>query len=226
MITLPEQNSFYDPNDPHWDMTIPARRSWGRAVLIDAYAMVFPGETPTLAVLQILQGQTEGEGWYGYAGKPPEWKGSKNWGGVQCSMTPPCDESLCFPAGDKHGDGTEYGACFKRYDTDEDGAANFIQNALIYHHGSIAKPAALAGDVLAYCRALRTPPVYFEGISTDLETAAQAYAQGIFNRVQGIASDLGEPVAISLDGASNGGPSAGGILIGALALFCAYKAFA
>lgn len=195
-------------DDPHWDMAIPDRRVWGRGVLQQAWEVVYPGESPTLACLQILQGMTEGEGWYGYASKPLGWKGSNNWGSISTKCAE-CTEGVdCFQAVDHLGDGTEYTTCFKIYPDAVAGAADFIRYACSYHNGH---DYAQSGDLGGFALQLRQVPAYYQGISPDIPTAAVAYGQGIYARVVSIASDLGEPVSVSLDGPSADPGSVGGL---------------
>ncbi len=214
-------------DDPYWDMAIPDRRVWGRGILQQAWEVVYPGESPTIAALQILQGQTEGEGWYGYASKPANWKGSNNWGAISTKCDG-CTEGVdCFQAGDHLADGTQYSTCFKMYPSAVDGAADFIRYACSYHGGH---DFAMSGDVLGFATALRTPPAYYQGISTDVATAAQAYGQGIYDRAVSIASDLGESVSVSMSGPAgdpNGGVSPwaiGGLALTSVAGLAAWRA--
>lgn len=188
--------SFYiDPQLA--DMAIPARRAWGRGILITAWGMVYPGETPNLASLQIMHGMTELEGWYGFAGHPSGWKGSHNWGGVTCSHGPPCDGNDCFQSGDHDANGNPYQTCFKAYASPEDGAADMIHIANDVHGG---REPSLVGDLMAFCIALRTPPVYYVGDSPDITLAATHRASAMYTIAQSVANDLGEDCHVSLTG--------------------------
>lgn len=181
-----------------------------RAVLQQAFAARgLP--PPSLSELQGVGAIGRFEGRYGSA-----FGGANNWGAVQCVGKPPCDPAKCVEAGDSHADGSKYRACFRKYPTPVDGAADLIRE--LYRRPGVPE-AMRAGDATAVARAMRAAR-YFEAPESQ-------YAKGIELNAAAIAQSIGEPVAMKRGGVAVAPPPkpSGGGALGALAAFVLSLAF-
>ena len=157
--------------------------SEARAVLLQAFAA--RGISPSLAELQGVGAIGRFEGRYGSGFGP----GVNNWGAIQCQQRPPCDPTKCVEHIDTHADGSTYGACFRRYPTPVDGAADLIRE--LYRRPGVPE-AMRAGDASAVARAMRATG-YFEAPESQ-------YALGIEKNAESIAASMGEPAVMRRGG--------------------------
>jgi hypothetical protein len=147
------------------------------------------GDPPTLAALQVVQAIGRHEGFYGEASKPPEWKGSHNWGAVQCGHGLPCAND-CFEASDSHEDGQRYRACFKRYPSDDAGAADLVR--LVTGSRPSVKKWLASGNLDA---------VAFEMHRTHYhETLPDRYAAALLSNAEAMTKALPEKLVVSRGG--------------------------
>lgn len=155
---------------------------WARDVVLEAWIAEHPGLEPGLAEIQAMQAIGRHEGAYGLATKPPQWKGSNNWGAIQCKKGPPCDEG-CFQAPDSHLDGTPYEWCYAKYASAVAGARALIR--LVTKRRPTVWEAMRAGDA--------------DGIGREMldtrynETPGPRYAGNVARNAREIAEAIGEP---------------------------------
>lgn len=160
-----------------------------RQILALAFQEVIkrPGTTPEL---QIAQGVSRGESYYGQAAyrnleDGTSVTGTNNWTAQQCGkMKPPCVDP-CFEATDTHADGSKYQACFRRFATPEDGAVGFLR--ILYEDRPAVLAAASAGDVDLVAERMRASK-YFE-------LPLERYQRALNTNVDKVAKALGEPRA-------------------------------
>ncbi len=148
-------------------------------------------------------------------GKVLGGQGSHNWGAIQTkSKTEPS-----FSHGDSSAQG-KYVTRFKAYPDDVSGAADVVSTLFKSSRkqklpdpeqgqrtmgeeipgpgrGELIEAAAQAGDTLAFSKAMWYT-TYFEGVAPEFTQRIQQHAQGIQNRVNSIASALGESPAWSI----------------------------
>lgn len=175
-----------------------------RAVILRAWART--GGPRTLTELQTVQAIARYESGASYGNGS-----SHNWGSIQTTHAPPCGPNE-IELTDHRADGTPYQACFRKYDTDEDGAA-----ALIYE--LTRRPAVAAaldsGNATRVANAMHDTK-YFEANPA-------GYAKGIANVAKSIAATLREPQYLSLTGpaitSSPAGEIGGALIIAAIAYF-------
>lgn len=171
--------------------------SWARGVVLRAWQRLFPGKPLTTPELQTFMAIGRLERFYGLTKKPAAGIGAKNWGGIQCPKGE-CGPN-CYKAGDKDRDGNPYPICFRKYATDEEGAA-----ALIFQV-TTRRPdvwdAIKSGNLTAVATRMsvgRTVKGSWVGVYH--ETPPQKYAAGLWTHAQIIAKNLGERLAVRLDG--------------------------
>lgn len=188
---------------------------WAGGVVDQAFQQVM-GRAPTPAERQIVMAVSDLETSYGRGwghGKSSGGQGSHNWGAIQTRSGPG------FTHGDSSAEG-KYQVQFKAYPDDVSGAADVVKKlfkgtrkqqmpdpnrAMRTLGGDIPGPdrgqliemAAQQGDTLAFSKAMWYT-TYFEGTATDFKQRIQQHAQGIQNRVNAIASALGESPAWSI----------------------------
>lgn len=160
-----------------------------REILIPAFRDVI-GREGTTNELQIAQGVSRGESYYGQAAYKnletgERIAGTNNWTAQQCgSMKPPCVDP-CFEATDTRANGTKYQACFRRFATPEEGAVGFLR--VLYKDRPAVLAAASAGDVDLVAERMRASK-YFE-------LPLERYQGALNTNVDKVAKALGEPRA-------------------------------
>jgi hypothetical protein len=142
--------------------------------------------TPQLSELQGVGAIGRLEGGYGSA-----LGGINNWGMVQCRHRAPCQPG-CAEATDTSAAGVKYQGCFRVYDSPIAGAADMLRE--IYRRPGTPE-AMRAGDATAVAATMRAGG-YFEA-------PAAFYAKGIASNASHIAKRLGEPLRMTLKGASS-----------------------
>lgn len=165
-----------------------------RDYLAAAYVQLFnvPG---SLNALQIAQGVSRGESYYGQAtyknlADGTSQTGTNNWTAQQCgSMRPPCAVP-CFEATDTRANGDRYQACFRRFATPEEGAAAFLRT--LYQQRPEVLAAANAGDVDLVAERMRASKYY--------ELPLTRYQKALNTNVDKVAKALGEPRATPASG--------------------------
>ncbi|HUU96630.1 MAG TPA: hypothetical protein VM487_12895 [Phycisphaerae bacterium] len=156
-----------------------------RSVLLQAFeARGLP--PPQLSELQGVGAIGRLEGGYGSA-----LGGINNWGMVQCKTRPPCPPG-CAETTDKNAAGVAYQGCFRVYDSPLEGATDMLRE--IYRRPGTPE-AMRAGDALAVAATMRAAG-YFEA-------SAAYYAKGIASNASHIAKVLGEPLKMTLKGATS-----------------------
>lgn len=179
-----------------------------RDYLAAAYLGIF--HTPgSLNALQIAQGVSRGESFYGQAtyknlADGSSYTNTNNWTAQQCgSMRPPCFDP-CFEATDTRANGDKYQACFRRFPTPEAGAAAFLHT--LYEQRPEVLAAANAGDVDLVAERMRASK-YFE-------LPLARYQKALNTNVDKVAKALGEPRATPASGGRRVWPWLLGGLIG------------
>jgi hypothetical protein len=175
----------------------PTRHHWARAIILAGFRQSM-GRAATLREAQFAQAVALGESSYGRG-----WKdagvGSFNWGAVQAGR-PPCDPARSFPYGDTHEAGQPYAACFRKYASDVDGAADFIRIMMKPNVLSAANGGSIEG-VSSGMRANH----YFE-------LALDKHIIALTRNLKEITTALGEPMP------SSSGSGGGGLIAGLLTL--------
>jgi hypothetical protein len=190
---------------------------WAAGIVNQAFQQVM-GRAPTAAERQIVMAVSNLESGYGRGwgkGKSTAGQGSHNWGAVQTrSQTNPG-----FTHQDSSSEG-KYQVRFKSYTDDVSGAADVVR--LLFKgerkqqipdpnrkfrtlggsidgpgRGELIEMASQQGDTLAFSRAMWYT-TYFEGFNEDFTKNIRDHAQGIQNRINEIASALGEQPAWSI----------------------------
>jgi len=190
---------------------------WAGDIVNQAFQQVM-GRQPTPAERQIVMAVSDLESSYGKGwghGQSTGGQGSYNWGAIQTkSRTEPS-----FTHGDSSVQG-KYQTRFKAYPDDVSGAADVV--SMLFknsrkqqipdpeqgqrtlggeipgpNRGELIEAAAQAGDTLAFSKAMWYT-TYFEGIAPEFTQRIMQHAQGIQNRVNSIASALGESPAWSI----------------------------
>jgi hypothetical protein len=190
---------------------------WAAGIVNQAFQQVM-GREPTSAERQVVMAVSDLESSYGRGwgkGKSTGGQGSHNWGAVQTrSKTNPG-----FTHGDSSVEG-KYTVRFKAYPDDVSGAADVVR--LLFKgtrkqqmpdpnreyrtlggeisgpsRGELIEAAAQQGDTLAFSKAMWYT-TYFEGVASDFTQRIMQHAQGIQNRINSIASALGESPAWSI----------------------------
>lgn len=209
---------------------------FGREVLERVWPSVL-GEAPTPTELQVVQAVSLGEGGYGLAtyrlldiapgpnygqviGETPR---SNNWGAVQAG-SPPCDPSRSFEATDssparrtEDNPAGYYQACFRRYETEDEGCASFLRTLLVGSKAfdrSAVREAARGGSADEVAAAMHASH-YFEGFGATVSERVDHYADAIEKNAASIARNLGEPMYVFrgwTGGLAGGRPLAGPIL--------------
>ncbi len=167
--------------------------AFGRQALTEAWNQVF-GDFPTLSEIQLAGAVARGESNYGQAPfknlQTGESRILNNFGAVQCGARPPCPDG-CFEATDHHADGTAYQGCFREYGSAAEGATHFLKVLCLQHNRdedpTNVRAALASGNVDAVAHRMRASG-YFEA-------PEEKYAAMIWNNVQAIAKNLGEPLA-------------------------------
>lgn len=201
--------------------TVGTRHQWAAGIVNQAFQQVM-GRQPTPAERQIVMAVSDLESGYGQGwgrGKSTGGQGSHNWGAVQTrSQTTPG-----FSHQDSSAQGT-YQTRFKVYPDDVSGAADVV--SLLFKgnrkqqipdpsksmrasggdipgpgRGELIQMAAQQGDTLAFSKAMWYT-TYFEGVAADWTQRIMQHANGIQNRVNSIASALGETPAWSIKSSS------------------------
>ena len=140
---------------------------------------------PSSAELQGIGAIGRFEGRYGEA-----LGGANNWGAVQCGARPPCPPG-CAEFTDRDAEGNPYQACFRIYASHAHGAADMLRE--VYRRPGVPE-AMRAGNATLVAERMRAGG-YFEA-------PAELYARLIANNAATIATNLGERLAIDLDGVS------------------------
>jgi hypothetical protein len=160
----------------------PTRHHWARAIILAGFRQTFNRE-PTLREAQFAQAVALGESSYGRGWKEPG-VGSFNWGAVQAGR-PPCNPATSFGYGDTHADGEGYAACFRKYASDVDGAADFIR--IMYKPNVLA--AANDGNISGVSAGMRANR-YFE-------LALDKHIIGLTRHLKELTTALNEPMPSS-----------------------------
>lgn len=187
---------------------------WAAGIVNQAFHQVM-GRYPTPAERQIVMAVSDLESSYGKGwgkGSSTGGKGSHNWGAVQTR-----DKSTpSFGHQDSSIEG-KYNARFKAYSSDVDGAADVVRilfkgtrpqrmpdpsqgNRALGKEvhgpgrGQLIEQAAQSGDTLDFSRAMWFTG-YYEGTAPTYQERIKRHAEGIQNRINQIASALGEAPA-------------------------------
>jgi len=188
--------------------------AWARDVVTKAFALVV-GRAPTLAERQAVQAVTRFEGGYGSGWGSSGGAGSNNWGAVQGSGS-----AGSFQHVDTHADGSKYTTAFKRYSSAEEGAADVVRllttlRPWVLHVLGSGSATAQATEMRRHVKI--GEPMWPGGPKAErenwgyMEAAVPMYASAIARNARELAANLGEPLAVTLDGsgrAPGGGPSA------------------
>lgn len=163
---------------------------WARPIIEIAFFSKY-GRPPTIPEAQVVQGVGSLETDYGKGWKLAG-KNSKNWGAIQKSKLP-CDPRNSFQYTDTtpQPDGTSraYSICFKKYERDEDGAADLVQQVYVRRPSVLA--AAIAGNLyLASANLYSTR--YYEGFGPTPESRIRNHHRILADRVMQISRALGE----------------------------------
>lgn len=176
-----------------------------RAVVLRAWQKLYPGaEPPPPLLAQAMQSIGLFEGTYGEPGRPPQWRGSNNWGAVHSSDKPPCvpGQSFLFEDANSPVNAAKTPQCFKVYPTPEDGAADAARNFLRTEE---ERAAFASGDADRMALAMFDAR-YFLGENRDPDPAvrrqknAASYASGIARAAERIAKGVGEPLFVTRKG--------------------------
>lgn len=175
------------------------RDQWARRVVLAGYARAMPGFVGTLGELQAEQGICAFDGAYG------QWResaaaGAHNWGAIHRGF-PDKETGQCGVDSFLRDDydavtGKRYAVCFKRYASDEDGAADVVR-----HTHAPTRPltgAALPSGDLAQIMACMYDERYFRGFSTNREREILSYAQAVMKHCERIAKACGEPLQVKI----------------------------
>lgn len=163
--------------------------SWARGILLDAFkAEGIPA--PSMSVIQTVQAQCRGEGFYGLATKPPGWETLNNWGGVHAKEDPPCT------GGNLEIHDNNRQVCAQHYDTPIDGARAVLR--------IIRKviPAFESGDLSVSAAAIQTKYHYTAPIDNREGTS---YTDMLWNNARAMAKKIGEPLAVRRGGILDSG---------------------
>lgn len=187
---------------------------WAANVVNQAFQRVM-GRMPSPAERQIVMAVSDLESNYGKGWKQGKGAGSHNWGAIQTrSKTAPS-----FFHQDSSAEG-KYITRFKAYPDDVAGAADVVSSLFKNNRkqqkpnpekgyrtlggeipgptrGQLIEDAAKQGDTLAFSKAMWYT-TYFEGFGKDFTDRIKKHAQGIQNRINSIASALGESPAWSI----------------------------
>lgn len=162
--------------------------AFGREKLTNAWIELF-GEAPQLHEIQIVQAVALGEGGYGQAKYKNQVTGEtaviNNWGATQCGHGPPCGPN-CFEVTDHHADGSAFNWCYHRFATPEEGARSYLKILLLNRPGVRATLPQASTD--AFVRAMKE--------SRYFELRLDKYQDNVWNNVNKIATELGEPLAV------------------------------
>lgn len=176
-----------------------------RKAVEDGWQLIWPGDTPTLQELQVVQaiGALESSYGRGWKDKPSpvtglmtSMEGSHNWGGVHCKCKPVdgqcCDgcgywfDSRPTESGQKY-----YEQCFAAYPDDAHGAAGIL--AILTHMQGVLN-ALPSGDIDEVAWQMRKAN-YFQGFKVDPREAAADYAKILDAKIRTMSEALGEPRA-------------------------------
>lgn len=166
--------------------------SQARTIIIGAFTQVI-GREPTRPEAQCVQAIGALETQYG-AGWRGAGVGSRNWGAIQCGASWPGDR---FLYSDTHpnddGTSTTYRAHFRKYPTDEDGAADLVR--VVYCNKGrdqrVLVPAML-GDTLGFSRGLYQTG-YYEGFGPTVESRVRNHHNAVRKCLLAAAREIGEP---------------------------------
>ncbi len=190
---------------------------WASGIVNRAFRQVM-GRQPTPAERQIVMAVSDLESSYGRGwghGQSTGGQGSHNWGAIQTKSK----KEPSFSHGDSSAQG-KYKTRFKVYPDDVSAAADVVSTLFKSTRkqqlpdpeeeqrtlggeipgpgrGELIEAAAQAGDTLAFSKAMWYT-TYFEGTAPEFTQRIQQHAQGIQNRVNSIASALGESPAWSI----------------------------
>jgi len=162
-----------------------------RKHIIAGFRAVF-GRDPSISEAECCQAVGWLETRYGTA-----WKGagagSHNWGAVQSSR-PPCDPIRSFQYTDSSprpdGSSVTYSICFRRYETDEEGAADMIKIML---RTPPERAAAALGDLYALSAAMHAAK-YYEGFGSTVTARIANHHRALSSAVERIRAEV-NPVA-------------------------------
>ena len=169
---------------------------WARDLLLQAWARELPDRPQTLAALQALQAVCRLESDYG-RGWTGAMVGSRNWGAVQCRARQDAQGHCppgCAPATDSHGDGTNYGGCFKVYASDLEGCADVVR---WFARRPAVLDAADTGNGGFFSTAMRAEK-YYEGFGPDIRARIEHHDEAVVRNATAIAAALDEPLMLSL----------------------------
>ncbi len=182
---------------------------------------VWPRELlePSPFAVQVALAIARHETGYGAWPAGSTMEGSNNWGAVQCTERPielpwigsvACASPGCALHGDRFPDGRSFRACFRRYASHDEGAADFLRHLVKLRpltRAGLARGAS-ARDV---CAAMHREH-YFGGLcpeavkagaepkTTDPRCAAEAidgYADAVRRHAAEVAARLGQPDAVA-----------------------------
>lgn len=181
------------------------RHADARVIVKQALAELgFPNVSPQ--ALQAIQAVASFEASYGEPGKPPEWKGSKNWGAVHSAKPmPPCNEDTEFLWRDYDTHTKKLvPMCFKKYATDVAGAKDYIKHMI---GPAKVRAATDTGDADQIALAMYDAH-YFVGFKESptgnpaerRALNAAEYAKGIARNAKQIAAALPEPLLVERRG--------------------------
>lgn len=191
--------------------------NWAGNIVNQAFQRVI-GREPTSAERQIVMAVSNLESSYGQGwghGESSGGQNSHNWGAIQTRSK----KDPSFIHGDSSAQG-KYITRFKSYPDDISGAADVVSELFKSSRkqqlpdpnqaqraiggeisgpsrGELIESAAQSGDTLAFSKAMWYTS-YFEGTASDFTQRIMQHAQGIQNRINTIASALGETPAWSI----------------------------
>ncbi len=121
-------------------------------------------------------------------------KGSKNWGAIQ-SGPPPCPVAKSFEYTDTNpnadGTSTPYRICFRKYPTDEEGAADLVRIELVRRPRVLDR--ALAGDFYGVSNELYKTH-YYTGFGPTPAARVANHYKALSSAIRSAATALGEAV--------------------------------
>lgn len=193
-----------------------------RPVILAAFKQAV-GREPTLAELQYVSAVAWLETRYG-TGWPANMAQAHNWGAVQC-YTEKESPDTCIPHQDHDSGGTAFKVGFKRYASDQDGAADVVKHIIKHRPRTAAalsesKPSAYRASYAMrrekYYGGICTTAMKTKGVSQqqaaksfqapDESEATKACAEDtigqhaniVMRNAQAVSQTLGEPLALRL----------------------------
>lgn len=175
-----------------------------RVVISNAFLDVV-GTLPTMIEAQTIQAIALGESSYG-SGWVNSEKGQtcNNWGAVQAGR-PPCGVGTFLYQDSrppKKGEGSAnipYEACFRCYDTPEEGAAHVVRLLMTSKRARAAgTPSAIGSGNVTEVSSAMYQQGYYEGVCHTPPECVRWHEKGMVRRLAAVAKGLGEPVVVTL----------------------------